>query len=98
MLASPLTGEPLRWVAFSFNPAAVRSAKAQGMPVFYGDGANPAVLAAACSAAPKAFVVTYRSHPQLLEAVRSVRQSWPTVPVFALAVDVRRAGEVQVRP
>jgi voltage-gated potassium channel Kch len=95
MLASPLTGEPLRWVAFSFNPVAVRAANVQGMPVFFGDGANAAVLGAAISSVPRAFVIAYRSHPQLVDAVRSVRAAFPTVPVFGLATDVRRAGEVQ---
>lgn len=95
MLASPLTGSPLPWIAFSFNPEAVRAANNKSLPVFFGDGANPAVLAAVTPKPPRAFVLTHRSHPQLMLALRTVRTQWPTVPAFALTIDVRRAGEVQ---
>lgn len=94
MLASPLTGEPLTWLAFSFNPDAVRAANNKGLPVFFGDGANPDVLASATSTPPRAFVLTHRSHPQLLSALASIRTTFPNVPVFALTTNVRRAGEV----
>lgn len=98
MLQSPLTGEPLPWIAFSFNPEAVRIANEKGLPVFFGDGSNPNTLAAAADAAPpRAFVLTHRSHPQLLEALDNVRTNFPSVPAFALTIDVRRAGDVQAR-
>jgi voltage-gated potassium channel Kch len=94
MLMSPLTGEPLTWLAFSFNPDAVRAANSKGLPVFFGDGADPAVIASATSTPPRAFVLTHRSQPQLLSALETIRTTYPTVPVFALTIDVRRAAEV----
>ena len=98
MLQSPLTGEPLPWLAFSFNPEAVRIANEKGLPVFFGDGSNATTLAAAAGTAPpRAFVLTHRSHPQLLEALDNVRTGFPSVPAFALTIDVRRAGDVQAR-
>eukprot|EP00892_Ulva_mutabilis_P002658 jgi/Ulvmu1/12393/UM009_0039.1 len=95
MLSSPLTGNPARWVAFSFNPEAVREARGQGLPVLFGDGSNASVLGAATAAAPRAFVLSLRSHPQTMQALRNIRQAWPTVPAFVLCVDVERAGEAQ---
>jgi stage V sporulation protein SpoVS len=95
MLTSPLTGHPLPWVAFSYNPEAVRAANEKGLPVYFGDGSNPTTLAAVTSKPPKAFVLTHRSHPQLLEALDNVCKSFPTVPKFALTIDIRRAAEVQ---
>ena len=95
MLSSPLTGNPAKWVAFSFNPEAVREARGQGLPVLFGDGSKSSVLGAATSASPRAFVLSLRSHPQTMQALRNVRQAWPTVPVFVLCIDVERAAEAQ---
>lgn len=95
MLSSPLTGNPAKWVAFSFNPEAVREARTQGLPVLFGDGSKSSVLGAATSASPRAFVLSLRSHPQTIQALRNVRHSWPTVPVFVLCIDVERAAEAQ---
>lgn len=95
MISSPLTGNPAPWVAFSFNPEAVREARGQGLPVLFGDGSNASVLGAATGAAPRAFVLSLRSHPQTMQSLRNVRQTWPGVPVFVLSIDVERAAEAQ---
>jgi voltage-gated potassium channel Kch len=50
MLSSPLTGNPTPWIAFSFNPDAVRDARKLGLPVLFGDGSNINVMRAATSA------------------------------------------------
>lgn len=42
---------------------------------------------------PRAFVLTLRSHGQLMDALRNVKKSWPGVPTFALCIDVDRASE-----
>jgi hypothetical protein len=97
MLTSPLTGQPQSWVAFSLNPDAVSAANEKKLPVFFGDGANPTTLAAVTSQSPKAFVLTHRSHPQLLAALDSICKAFPAVPKFALTIDIRRAAEVQLR-
>lgn len=50
MLSSPLTGNPASWIAFSFNPEAVRDARKRGLPVLFGDGSNINVMKAATGA------------------------------------------------
>lgn len=50
MLSSPLTGNPASWIAFSFNPEAVRDARKRGLPVLFGDGSNINVMRAATGA------------------------------------------------
>lgn len=95
MLSSPLTGRPQPWLAFSLNPDAVRAANARSLPVIFGDGASPDVLHAAGVETPRAFVLTHRSHPQLMSALREIRVAFPAVPCFALCVDVRRAAEAR---
>lgn len=52
MLSSPLTGNPAPWIAFSFNPDAVRDARSRGLPVMFGDGSNINVMNAATGASP----------------------------------------------
>lgn len=41
------------YVAFDLNPTRVRQSKAQGFPVFYGDGTEPEVLKTAGMEDPK---------------------------------------------
>lgn len=93
MLSSPLTGVPAPWIAFSFNPDAVRDARKRKLPVLFGDGSNINVMRAATDLQPRAFVITLRSHGQLMEAIRNIQKSWPEVPMFALCIDVDRASE-----
>jgi hypothetical protein len=64
-----------------------------------GEGSEHAMSAAVsaeCVLAdlqPRAFVLTLRSHGQLLDALRNIKKSWPDVPTFALCIDVDRASE-----
>ncbi|CAN0216284.1 unnamed protein product, partial [Phaeothamnion confervicola] len=47
------------YVAFDLNPKRVSESRAQGFPVFYGDGTQPKVLNIAGVTDPRCFVVTY---------------------------------------
>lgn len=46
MLSAPVIRSKLEanYVAFDLNPTRVRDSRAQGFPVFYGDGTVPEVL------------------------------------------------------
>lgn len=55
MLNSPVISSELGadYVAFDLNPTRVRESRAQGFPVFYGDGTEPEVLRTAGLDDPK---------------------------------------------
>lgn len=50
VIASKLGGD---YVAFDLNPKRVRESRAQGFPVYYGDGTVPEVLKTAGMENPK---------------------------------------------
>ena len=55
LLSAPVIKDKLAadYVAFDLNPTRVRQSKAQGFPVFYGDGTEPEVLKTAGMEDPK---------------------------------------------
>lgn len=67
LLSAPVIRSKLEadYVAFDLNPARVRESRAQGFPVFYGDGTIPAVLHTAGIDDPKV-----REKETMLEYVR----------------------------
>ncbi|KMT00961.1 hypothetical protein BVRB_9g222260 [Beta vulgaris subsp. vulgaris] len=90
-LASGADGEASGWpyVAFDLNPAVVERAKKNGFPVLYGDGSRPTVLQSAGISSPKAVLVMYPEKNKAIEAVKSVRLTFPSVPIYARAQDLK---------
>ncbi|XP_057515397.1 K(+) efflux antiporter 3, chloroplastic isoform X1 [Amaranthus tricolor] len=95
LLSAPLSsggdGEAVGWpfVAFDLNPAVVKAATKLGFPVLYGDGSRPAVLESAGISSPKAVLVMYPDKDKTIEAVESIRLSYPSVPIYARAQDLK---------
>ncbi|KAK9690558.1 hypothetical protein RND81_09G137600 [Saponaria officinalis] len=89
-LASGADGDGVGWpyVAFDQNPAVVQAAKNLGFPVLYGDGASPVVLQSAGISSPKAVLVMYPDKKKSTEAVKRIRLTYPSVPIYARAQDV----------
>eukprot|EP00798_Chlamydomonas_sp_ICE-L_P021741 gene21741-28763_t len=87
MLESPLlggaggTGRP--YIAFDTQADRVRVARAQGFSVFYGDGTQPEVLAAAGVKRPQSLVVTLGGRASTVNAVATLRAAYPDVPIYA---------------
>ncbi|KAL9238513.1 hypothetical protein vseg_012922 [Gypsophila vaccaria] len=96
-LASGADGDAVGWpyVAFDQNPAVVKRAKDLGFPVLYGDGASPVVLQSAGIASPKAVLVMYPDKKQTTEAVKRIRLTYPSVPIYARAQDVMHLLELK---
>lgn len=90
-LASGVDGESMGWpyVAFDLNPTVVKSARKLGFPVLYGDGSRPAVLQSAGISCPKAVLVMYPEKNKTIEAVESIRRTFPSVPIYARAQDLK---------
>lgn len=99
MLDSPLAAVgglrgSLKYIAFDLDPGRVSASREAGFRVIFGDGSRTAVLKAAGVEKPKAFVVSSASRTQSVKAVETVHQSFPNVPVYACALDLRHAAEL----
>lgn len=57
--------------------------------MLYGDGSQSRVVHAAGLETPRAFVVVYAARSRALSAVENLRESYPDVPIFARALDLR---------
>ncbi|XP_056699079.1 K(+) efflux antiporter 3, chloroplastic isoform X2 [Spinacia oleracea] len=79
-LASGSNGEAAGWpyVAFDLDPTVVKSAKKLGFPVLFGDGSRPTVLQSAGISSPKAVLVMYPDKNKTMEAVKSIRLTFPS--------------------
>ena len=62
----------------------------------YGDGSQASVLTTAGIDNPKAFVVTYADLESSIKAVERLHQSFPSVPIYARAVDVTHYLDLMV--
>jgi len=84
---------PVRnFVAFDLEPKRVNASRKMGLPVYYGDGANKAVLHAAGVDHPHSVCVCYSSVARSTAAVERLRSSFgPSLPIFARARDLAHA-------
>uniref|UniRef100_A0A7S3VLF9 RCK N-terminal domain-containing protein n=1 Tax=Dunaliella tertiolecta TaxID=3047 RepID=A0A7S3VLF9_DUNTE len=99
LLDSPLESLPdtavRQYIAFDLDPVRVQAARAAGFSVVYGDGSRSAVLKAAGVNNPRAIAVCLPGRSSAHQAVESLRQAFPTVPIYALAINVREAAELE---
>ena len=72
-----------------------QAAQEVGFNVVYGDGSNIKVLRATGVERPRAIVVVYRARARAVSAVRSLREAFPDVPIYARALDLVHAAELQ---
>ena len=75
----------MRYVGFDLDPKIVMQSFRDGKRVLHGDGSVPMVLETAGIDNPKLFIVTYDDHQVVLSSVERLRQSFPSVPIFARA-------------
>eukprot|EP00887_Chlorella_sp_A99_P002617 scaffold6.g2617.t1 len=95
MLESESLGAPIPYVAFDLTVQRVQAAQAAGFNVLYGDGSRAKVLHAAGIERPRAVVVGYTARQRAVSAVEALRESYPEVPIYARALDLRHASELQ---
>lgn len=90
-LASGVDGDVVGgpYVAFDIDPSVVKASRKLGFPVLYGDGSRPAVLQSAGISSPKAVMVMYTGRNKTMEAVQRIRLSYPSIPIYARAQDLK---------
>ncbi len=88
-------GGVVPYVAFDLTVPRLEAAQDVGFNVVYGDGSNTKVLRATGVDRPRAIVVVYRARARAVSAVRALREAFPDVPIYARALDLMHAAELQ---
>lgn len=103
-LAKMLADQDIPFVAFEQNAKLVATLHAQGLPVYFGNAAQPELLRRVDAGAAPAIVLTMDHPGSALHAVRGIRREFPAVPLFVRARDetqariLMRAGASTVVP
>ncbi len=83
-----------RFIALDADPASVRSGRAAGYEVYYGDAARPEMLNACGLDAARALIVTMDSPTKVDEVVKAARALRPDLILIARARDDRHAARL----
>jgi monovalent cation:H+ antiporter-2, CPA2 family len=91
LVASMLEEQNIAYIAVDMDVANVTRAHRDGKPVYYGDAANPAFLAACGIANAKALALTMDNPSKIDEILRNARLARPELKIIARARDERHA-------
>ncbi len=94
IVARLLGAQGIRFVAIENSPEQVEFMRRFGNPIYYGDPAQPALLRAAGAAHVRVFVIAIDDMQSSLDAVRTIRRTYPDALVFARARNRRHAWEL----
>lgn len=88
-IAKLLSAENINYIALDMQISTVAKAKKIGLPVYYGDGSRREVLQAIGIERASAAIITINNPAVAQNAVHSIRDASPQIPVIARAHDVR---------
>lgn len=103
-LARVLETEGHEYIAMDLDPVRVRTARAAGMPVIYGDSSDTDMLREVGLAASSAVIITFADPSTAIGIVRAVRGLRQDVPILVRTADDTRlddlmaAGATEVVP
>ncbi|MCU0956120.1 MAG: cation:proton antiporter [Hydrogenophaga sp.] len=103
-VARLLEEETVHYLALDLDPTKVRQAHAASEPVFYGDSADPGVLAAVGMEQARMLVISFDDQAAALRVLAHVRRARPDLPVMARCRDeshvkaLQEAGATEVIP
>jgi len=83
-----------RFIALDADPASVRSGRAEGFEVYFGDAARPEMLNARRLDSARALIVTMDSPTKVDEVVKAARALRPDLILIARARDDRHAARL----
>lgn len=94
LLARTLDADGVTCIAVDTDPMNVAAARAQGLPVYYGDASRLELLRRARIESACALVLTMDDAPAVEHVVEVVRAAWPGLPVIARARDAVHAARL----
>lgn len=94
VVAVLLHSSKVNFIAFDNDPVRVAKGREDGFPVYFGDIANPALLAAAHSEQAALVVLTVAKEDTTLKAISHIRNNYPGIPVIARARDLEASGKL----
>jgi glutathione-regulated potassium-efflux system ancillary protein KefC len=94
VVAILLNASKVPFIVFDNDPARVARGKEDGFPVYYGDIANPELLAAAHVEQAALVVLTVDREHTALQTISHVRNNYSGIPVIARARDLEASGRL----
>jgi len=89
-----LQASSIPFIAFDTDPKRVAQGRADGRPVFYGDIADPELLAASHVERASLVVLTIDPGATALRTVSHLRNTYPRVPIIARARDLEASASL----
>jgi glutathione-regulated potassium-efflux system ancillary protein KefC len=94
VVAILLNASNVPFIVFDNDPARVARGREDGFPVYYGDIANPELLAAVHAEQAALLVLTVDSEQTVLHAISHVKNYYPGIPILARARDLEASGRL----
>ena len=94
VVAILLNASNVPFIAFDNDPARVARGKEDGFPVYYGDIANPELLAAVHAEQAALVVLTVDREQTILQAISHVKNYYPGIPILTRARDLEASGRL----
>ena len=94
VVAILLNASNVPFIVFDNDPARVARGKEDGFPVYYGDIANPELLAAVHAEQAALVVLTVDREQTVLQAISHVKNYYPGIPILARARDLEASGRL----
>jgi len=94
VVAILLNASNVPFIVFDNDPLRVERGKQDGFPVYYGDIANPQLLAAIHAEQAALIVLTVDREQTALKAISHVRNYYPGIPILARARDLEASGRL----
>ena len=94
MLARTLEASGVPYVALDMNPTQVEAARAQGLPVYFGDASRVELLRRANVHTANALLLTIDDPARVEHVASAARAEWPHLPIIARAHDTQHAARL----
>lgn len=93
-VAQILNSSDIPFIAFDTNPARVAQGRKDGLPVYYGNIGDHALLSAVHVERLSLVIITANNTAQALSAVSHIRARFPKVPIICRAHDLEASGKL----
>ncbi len=89
-----LNAADVNYIAIDLNQKRIKSARAQGFPVFFGDACNVKVLRSAGAERAKMIVIALDNPKNIDRMIPLIRQHYPNMPIHTRAIDRQHCADL----